>query len=107
MPELPYGAPPGPVTPIGEVEKWEFRIKCGGCRRQITLRVAKVIERHGSRLRIYQAVAKLRCSGWAPSGQCGARPSQVMLVELDRGGKSARVLREINVLPKGYTFPSL
>jgi hypothetical protein len=63
------------------------------------MRVADVIERRGRQLPIYQAVAKLRCSGWTPSGKCGARPSQVMLVELDRYGKSARVLREINVLP--------
>jgi hypothetical protein len=99
MPELPHGAPSGPVTPIGEVAKWEFRIKCRGCRRKVVLRVADISARRGPRLPIYQVVANLRCSGWTPSGTCGARPASVTLVELDRGGKSARVLREINVLP--------
>ena len=100
MPELPYGAPPSPVTPIGGVEKWEFRIKCRGCRRKVVLRVADVIARRGPHLPIYQVVANLRCSGWTQSGTCGAQPASVMLVELDRHGKSARVLREIDVLPK-------
>jgi hypothetical protein len=101
MPELPYGAPPGPVTPIGEVDKWELRIKCRGCRRKVVLRVAHIIERRGPRLPIYRLVTNLRCSGWTPLGTCGARPASVMLVELDRGGKSARVLREIDVMPRG------
>ena len=100
MPELPYGAPPSPVTPIGDVEKWEFRIKCLGCRRKVVLRVADVIAGRGPHLPIYQVVANLRCSGWTSSGNCGARPALVMLVELDRHGKSARAPREIDVLPK-------
>ena len=99
MPELPHGAPPGPVTPIGELAHWELRIWCSRCKRRISLRVADVIERQGQRLPIYQAVAKLRCSGWAPPGRCGAPPSQVVLVEVERYGKSTRVLREIVVLP--------
>lgn len=99
MPELPSGAPPGPITPIGELAHWEFRIWCGRCKRRIALPVADVIERQGRRLPIYQAVAKLRCSGWASPGRCGAPPSRVMLVEVERYGKSSRVRREIDVLP--------
>jgi putative SOS response-associated peptidase YedK len=52
MPELPYGAPPGPVTPIGDVDHWQLRISCSGCKRKVAVRVADVIERLGRQLPI-------------------------------------------------------
>ena len=99
MPELPDGAPPAPVTPLWQVEKWEFHIWCGSCRRRVVLSVADILRRTGPFVPIYRAVAQLRCNGWTPSGQCGARPSQVMLAQVHRHGKAARVIREVNVTP--------
>jgi hypothetical protein len=64
MPELPAGAPPNPVTPIGEIAKWEFRISCGKCRRKVMVRAATVIEREGPHLPIYRVVDRFRCNCW-------------------------------------------
>jgi hypothetical protein len=99
MPELPYGAAPVPVTPIGDIPNWELRVGCRKCRRIVVLRVADLAERHGMHLPIYRVVAMLRCTGWTPEGKCRGRPESVMLAEVERRGKSRRTLREIDVLP--------
>jgi hypothetical protein len=99
MPELPPGAPLAPITPIGEVAKWEFRISCSGCRRRVMVSVASVIERLGPRVPIYRIVDRFRCDGWTPSGRCGAVPRSVVLAKVWRRGKSTRIEREIEVWP--------
>jgi hypothetical protein len=99
MPELPYGAAPVPVTPLADVRHWQFRITCRKCRRKVVMQVADIIKRHGPKLPIYEAVARLRCNGWTPSGTCRARPAEVVLAEVYTYGKSTRVARQIDVLP--------
>ena len=99
MPELPYGTAPVPVTPLGDVKHWQFRVTCRKCRRQAVVPVADIIERHGPKLPIYEAVARLRCNGWTSSGTCRARPSGVVLAEVYRYGKSTRVARQLDVTP--------
>jgi hypothetical protein len=99
MPELPAGSPPTPVTPIGDVAGWQFRIWCGRCRRKVMIDVATIIERQGPRVPIYQVVDRFRCHGGAAGRQCGGSPGAVMLAEVWKHGKSARVVREIDVLP--------
>jgi hypothetical protein len=101
MPELPAGAPPTPVTAIGDVAKWEFRISCGKCRRKVMVRVATIIERQGPHLPIYRVVDRLRCNGWTPAGRCGGRPRSVLLAEVWYHGKSGRIVREMEVFPNG------
>ena len=98
MPEPSDNAKPSPVTPMRYLKGWEFQVVCSRCRHLGTLTTAELAERYGSDLRVHEVVRRLRCSGYRSNGQCRAAPSQVILVEVWRLGKSARVVREIDVL---------
>jgi hypothetical protein len=98
MPEPPDNAKPSPVTPMRYLQGWEFQIVCSRCRHLGSLTTAEVAERHGSDLRVHEVVRRLRCGGYRSDGQCRAAPSQVILAEVSRLGKSTRVVREIDVL---------
>lgn len=98
MPEPSDYAKPGPVTPMRYLVGWEFQIVCSRCRHFGTLTTAELAKRHGSDLRVHEVVTRLRCSGYRSGGQCRAEPSQVILAEVQRYGKSVRVVRELDVL---------
>ena len=98
MPELPYGANPVPVTPIGELGRWWLDIRCSRCRRQAALPVDDLIGRYGEMARISHVVSRLRCSGLGKP--CHAIPAQVVLVEVDNHGSSGRRLREVVVIAR-------
>ncbi len=112
MPEPANNAKLGPVTPMRYLRGWEFQIVCSRCRHRGTLTTAELAERHGSDMRVHEVVTRLRCSGYRPGGQCRAEPSQVILAEVRRYGKSARVVREFDVLrgnqprKRAWTQPS-
>ena len=63
------------------------------------IEVSALIERHGPQVPIYKVVDRFHCVGWATGGQCGGKPGAVTLAEVWKHGKSARVVREIDVLP--------
>jgi hypothetical protein len=94
VPEQPITAEPTPATPIGGMKDWLLHIQCGQCRRHGVLRLDSIAERFGSRLRIAEAIRRLRCSG------CRGMPKLVTLVKVATYGKSTRKLREIVVLDR-------
>lgn len=72
MPELADGAPPVPVTPLGDIRGWRFRVKCAKCRRVATLPVGALIEQYGTRTAIASSQRR-RCSlkfGWLHHFPC-------------------------------------
>jgi hypothetical protein len=98
MPEPSDNAKPGPVTPMRYLKGWEFRVVCSRCRNMGALTTAELAERHGTDLLVHEVVSRLRCSGYRSGGRCRAKPSQIILAEVSRYGRSARVVREIVVL---------
>ena len=97
MPELPYGAPPVPGTPIGDLRRWRLEIRCGRCRRHTVFQLEHLAERYGRRVTIGEIIRRLRCRGFRGRDQCGANPSRVVLIEVYVYGKSVRKVREIVV----------
>jgi hypothetical protein len=49
MPELPYGSPPVPAMPIGDMRNWHLEIQCGRCRRHVALQVGHLAELYGQK----------------------------------------------------------
>jgi hypothetical protein len=94
MPELAYGSLPVPATPIGEMRRWQFDVKCGRCRRHVPLPIQDLIEPYGHKIRIAEVVRRLRCSGLRDGKLCRARPAQVMLIKID----GSRKVYEITVI---------
>jgi hypothetical protein len=94
MPELAYGAMPVPATPIGALSQWQLDIRCSRCRRHVPLRILDLIEPYGQKIRIAEVVRRLRCGGLREGKLCGARPAQVVLIEVAHG----RRVREITVI---------
>jgi hypothetical protein len=95
MPELAYGSPPVPATPIGDLTRWHLDIRCSRCRRHVPLRIADLIAPYGHRTTIAGVVRRLGCSGLLGDGRvCHAPPRQVVLIEVE--GKRRR--REIVVI---------
>jgi hypothetical protein len=98
MPELPYGSMPVPGTPIGELSRWQLDIHCSRCRRHVPLRIQDLIEPYGEMMRIGEVLRRLRCSGLRDGKLCGARPAQVVLIEV----ANHRKVREMTVI--GHRF---
>jgi|ERR1700733_9815467 hypothetical protein len=95
MPELSYGSLPVPATPIGDMARWLLDIKCSHCRRHVPLHIKDLIQPYGEKIRIAEAVRRLRCSGLLENGKlCRAKPSQVLLLKFD----GRRKVHEITVI---------
>ena len=94
MPELAYGAPPVPATPIGELTRWQLDVRCSRCRRHVPLPILDLIEPYGRQIRIGEVLRRLRCSGLRDGKPCHAQPAQVVLIEVAAGRK----VREIVVI---------
>jgi hypothetical protein len=90
-------APRVPGTPIGDLKRWRFHIRCGRCRRDAFLMPATLAETYGEDLYLAQVIRKLRCDGSWGHARCRARPSWVSLVQVSTDGKSTRKVREIVV----------
>jgi hypothetical protein len=98
MPELPYGAPPVPATPIGDLRQWRLDVRCSRCRQHTVLGFEYLAQRYGRRVSVSEIVRRLRCRGFRGEARCGAKPSRVVLIEVFVHGKSAEKVREIVVV---------
>ena len=97
MPELPYGAAPVPATPIGDLKRWRLEIRCGKCRRAVTLPLEFLAGKYGGHVKIAAVIRRLRCARPGDGDRCGGNPSQV-LCKFNVYGKSLRREQEIVVV---------
>ena len=97
MPELSDKAEPTPATPIGAMGDWRLEIQCGRCLNHAILPVPYLVLRYGEALRIGDVIRRLRCCKVGRRGKCGSKPSELVLVEGFRHGKSFHEKRAIPV----------
>jgi hypothetical protein len=83
MPELPYTAMPGPVTPIGELRAWQLILRCTRCNRKVVLALTDLAEKHGARVPVWRIIDRLRCQRRRDGEPCGGVPRRIVLAECD------------------------
>ena len=94
MPDLPYTAPPTPLTTIVDLNSggWCFTAA------DVTGRSccpSVIAEKHGASLPVWRAIDRLRCHWRLDGVSCGGIPRRVVLVECDTYGKTTRITREV------------
>jgi len=92
---------PVPATPIGELRRWWLDIRCGRCKRRVTMPIEDLIRRFDQHTRIGGIVVRLRCDAHRDGERCGGEPSKITLADVQFYGKSMRKVREVTVLGAG------